>query len=153
SRGSRACSTEAKNASMSRCTTEGESPARGARSAIEHHRRDAPRELVCVEAQLVDVARLDRAGEVVQGLETDAVLPARVDAHDAVALGAAPEHDRRGLAPREVRPHADRLVQLLDAHEQVSEPRQGGATEEDAPTLLHKCAVVKQPRRARVFSY
>src|SRR5207247_106060 len=77
-RGSRACSTDAKNASMSRWSTgsadgaDATGTGTGA-SAIEHHRRDAPRELVGVQAQLVDVARLDRAGEVMQRLEPDAV--------------------------------------------------------------------------------
>src|SRR5690348_13784110 len=119
-RGSRACSTDAKKASMSRWRTAGAAstpaPRTAAGSAIEHDRRDAPRQLVRVQAQLVHVARLDGAGEVVQRLEPDAIFPARVDAHDAVALGAAAKPERGGLAPGEVRAHADRLVQLLDTH-------------------------------------
>src|SRR6185503_8835441 len=106
-RGSRACSTDAKNASMSRWST---------RSAIEHHRRQAPRQFVRIKAQFEHVARVDRTGEVVERLAAHAILPARVDPRDAMTLGAPTKDDRGGLPPGEVRADADGLVQFLDAH-------------------------------------
>src|SRR5688572_33081283 len=136
-RGSRACSTEAKNASMSTWTT-GRAPGdAGRRSAIEHHRGEPPGQLVRVEAQLVDVARGDRAGKVIEGLLADAVLPARVHAGDAMLLRSALEDDRRRPAAREIRAHADRLVETFDT--QGADPRRPGIG--TSRTLLHVCAV------------
>src|SRR5262245_52794863 len=78
SRGSRTCSTEAKKASMSTCSTAKSTPRLP--SALEHHRGEAPGEVVRVQAQLVDIARSHRAGEIMKPVLPLPVGPARVDA-------------------------------------------------------------------------
>ena len=99
------CSTDAKNASMSRWST----------SPIEHHRRQPPRQLVRVQAEFVTrrPSRPSTRSSRKRLLADVRFFPARVDARDLQALRAAAEHDRSRLARPRRSPHyahANRFV-------------------------------------------